>query len=269
MIRSLGLLKSEIAMVGANTWIEHINDVCGDAFISELDKILQQRPGDLVIVNPFTAYLGSDEKDTEACTRFLRNQLNPLLSKHKCAVLIIHHTPKTNFNRSDDYKASDWMYRGSGAATLTNWARSYLVIDPCEGSPGVYRFIAAKRGKRIGWSDREPCFEKYFRHSRDPGVILWEAADQSEIVQAESTVRTVNPDRLLELVPMLDPALKETFYQDAAKRLGVGINKIESAMKQLEFAGKVFTRKIPNPSGKGKKFTGWARTPDLGEKSDD
>jgi hypothetical protein len=236
MVRRLGLTPSEIAMMDANTWVEQINDVCGEAFIRTVDEILTKRPIDLVIVNPFTAYLGSDEKDTEACTRFLRNQLNPLLSKHRCAALIFHHTPKTNFSRSDDYKPSDWMYRGSGAATLTNWARAYLVIDPCEGAPGVYKFIAAKRGKRIGWSNREPCFEKYFRHAQETGVILWEPANEGEVSAAKSNrkFKSVDPEKLLALVPLLDPVLKSAFHEEAAKRLDLGVGKIKSAMVQLE-----------------------------------
>jgi AAA domain len=262
MVRRLGLTPSEIALMDANTWIEQINDVCGEDFIRTLGGILAKRPVDLVIINPFTAYLGSDEKDTEACTRFLRNQLNPLLTKHRCAALIFHHTPKTNFSRSDDYKPSDWMYRGSGAATLTNWARAYLVIDPCEGAQGVYKFIAAKRGKRIGWSNREPCFEKYYRHAEEPGVILWEPANEGEISAAKSSrkYKSVDPEKLLALVPLLDPVLKTAFQEQAAKTLDLGIGKIKSAMIQLELDAKVFTRTIENP-GKGRSLRGWAKTP--------
>jgi hypothetical protein len=262
MIRLLGLLESEIAHVNANTWIEHINDVCGEAFLRELDGILKQRPADLVIINPFTAYLGSDEKDTEACTRFLRNKLNPLLTKHKCAAVIIHHTPKTNFNSTDGYKAADWMYRGSGAATLTNWARAYLTIDRCDNQPGAYRFIAAKRGQRIGWADDagKPVFERYFRHSNSPGVILWEAIDEKDVPKANSKFKAVNLDQLLALVPLLDPELKTAFEQRASQKLQIGRDKIQAGMQQLELEGKVFTCTIPNP-GKGRSFAGWTKTP--------
>jgi hypothetical protein len=273
MIRRLGLSESENALVNANTWVEHINDVCGDAFIAELGPILEQRPADLVIVNPLTAYLGSDEKDTEACTRFLRNRLNPLLTKHKCAAVIIHHTPKTNFNSTQDYRAADWMYRGSGAATLTNWARAYLTIDRCDNQQGTYRFIAAKRGQRIGWADDagNPVFEKHFRHSNVPGVILWDAVAEKDAPKVNSKFKTVDLDQLLALVPVLDPELKANFHQRAADKLQVGINKIEAAMRQLHIDGKVFSRSMPNP-GKGRSYTGWAQTPgseEQAEKSND
>jgi AAA domain len=268
MIRQLGLSESETALADVNTWLEHVNDVCGDAFIAELDAILEQHPADIVIINPFTAYLGSDEKDTEACTRFLRNQLNPLLSRHKCAAVIIHHTPKVNFNRTDDYRASDWMYRGSGAATLTNWARAYLTIDRCDNQPGTYRFIAAKRGQRIGWAsnDGNPVLERYFCHSTIPGVILWDAVDEKDAPKLNSKFKALDLDKLLALVPVLDPELKNAFNQRAAQELRVGINKIKDAMQQLEVDRKVFTRPIPNP-GKGRNFSGWAKTPGSGEQN--
>jgi hypothetical protein len=266
MIFKLGLSQEEKALVAANTWVEQINDVCGDAFITELDGILERRPVDLVIINPFTAYLGSDDKDTEACIRFLRNQMNPLLTKHRCAVIPIHHTPKTNFASTENYKPSDWMYRGAGAATLTNWARAYLVIDPCEGASGVFKFIAAKRGKRIGWSNKITCFEKFFRHSKEPGVILWEPADPDEIsaAQSGSGTKSVDKEKLLSLVPVLDPILKGTLIDKATRSLGVGIHKVKAAMNELELERKVFTRRIPNPNG-SRSLAGWAKTPDSSE----
>jgi hypothetical protein len=267
MVFKLGLTNREAELVAANTWVEQINDVCGGAFIRDLDAILASRPVDLVIINPFTAYLGSDEKDTESCTRFLRNQLNPLLTKHNCAALIFHHTPKTNFNPTDEYKVTDWMYRGAGAATLTNWARAYLVIDQCEGTNGIYKFIAAKRGKRIGWSHREPCYEKFFRHSQERGVILWEPADKEEVSAAQAKSKTVDKEKLLALVPLIDPILKKTLIANATAKLRVGINKIETAMAELELARKVFTRSIPNPNPKGRPFAGWAKTPEPSSES--
>jgi hypothetical protein len=270
MIFKLDLTEEELDLVAANTWIEHINDVCGEAFITELGGILERWLADLVIINPYTAYLGSDDKDTEACTRFLRNRVNPLLTKHQCAVIFIHHTPKTNFNSTENYKPSDWMYRGAGAATLTNWARAYIVIDPCEGASGVFKFIAAKRAKRIGWSDREPIFEKFFRHSKEPGVILWEPADRDEVATAQSGFRgkSVDKEKLLALVPMIDPVLKDSLTENATKNLGVGINKIKATMRELELEGKVFSRSIPNPNG-GRAYAGWAKTTDVsGEKGE-
>src|SRR6202041_1547337 len=116
--------------------------------------------------------LGADVKDDGANSRFLRNGLNPILTGRGCGIFIIHHTPKTNHRDTSDWKQTDWMYAGAGAAVLTNWARAYLVIEPTDVH-GVYRFIAAKRGQRIGW----PRLEQLWAHAREEGKLLWVPAD--------------------------------------------------------------------------------------------
>ncbi|MEI9893776.1 MAG: hypothetical protein WDN28_07705 [Chthoniobacter sp.] len=49
------------------------------------------------------------------------------------------------------------MYAGAGSADITNWARAAVIIDPTH-APHVFKFIAAKRGARVGW--RDECGEK-------------------------------------------------------------------------------------------------------------
>jgi hypothetical protein len=46
------------------------------------------------------------------------------------------------------------MYAGAGAADITNWARAILIADPTD-DPVIFKFIAAKRGGRIGWVDEQ------------------------------------------------------------------------------------------------------------------
>jgi hypothetical protein len=42
----------------------------------------------------------------------------------------MHHTPKTQFNPSADFSTTDFIYRGAGCASMSNWARAYLVFEP-------------------------------------------------------------------------------------------------------------------------------------------
>ena len=61
------------------------------------------------------------------------------------------------------------MYAAAGNADLTNWARAILVIEPTHVE-GVFEFIAAKRGKRIGWGKPEENFlSRRRRHLLAPG----------------------------------------------------------------------------------------------------
>jgi RecA-family ATPase len=98
-------------LIARNTQIELVNDSVGFSFLDTLDELLQQWPCDIVIINPYTSYLGGDAKDEDLANNWLRAKLNPLLTKHGCGTVIMHHTPKTNFARSDDYTTSEFMYR--------------------------------------------------------------------------------------------------------------------------------------------------------------
>jgi RecA-family ATPase len=175
-ITEAGFTEDKLLKIARNTHIEPVNDVVGDRFLDVLDSLCKQWRPDIVIINPYTSYLGDDAKDEKAANHFLRECLTPVLKRHQCAAIIMHHTPKTQFSPSADFTTTDFMYRGSGCASMTNWARAYLVFEPANEN-GLFRFVAAKRGERIGWNRKV----RFFRHSRVPGVIKWEQADTEEV----------------------------------------------------------------------------------------
>ena len=218
----LFLTTSEREQITQNAWIETVNDKIGAQAVLIIDQILDQRPCDLLILNPYTAYLGGSIMDDEANSAFLRADLQRLANKHDCALLIVHHTPKTNFRgKTEKWSIMDWMYSGAGAAVLTNWARAIMAIDPM-GESRIFRFIAAKRGARIGWE--EPI--NYFRHDSRPGVLLWSKANPSEIAAASKAKYPglVSPETVVESVPVLDgismTKLKELLAQKGATQRG-------------------------------------------------
>src|SRR4029077_5259246 len=150
MYDRLNLSATEKDLVRKNTHVEWVNDVTGTPFFFALDDFLSQFPADLVFINPYTAFQGGNIQDDELNNKFLRVELSRILSTHKCGAIPVHHTPKTNFQNTDKFSWFDWMYSMAGGSTLTNWARSILVIAPTD-QPGTYRFIAAKRFDKIGW----------------------------------------------------------------------------------------------------------------------
>src|SRR5438132_11882747 len=100
----LKLNSSQRKLVCSNTHVEFVNDVTGDDFLNVCDEFLTQWKADLLWINPYTAYLGADIKDDGENTQFLRNGLNPLLTRYQCAAIPIHHTPKTNFRDTTNWK---------------------------------------------------------------------------------------------------------------------------------------------------------------------
>jgi len=265
IIDHLELTKAQQRMVDENTHAEFVNDLTGIDFLNACAGFLDQYQADLLWINPYTAYMGSDIKDDGANTSFLRNGLNPILTSHKCGSVIIHHTPKTNLRDTSDWKPSDWMYSGAGAAVLTNWARAYLVVDPCE-THGLYKFIAAKRGRRIGWGDRFPVFETGWRHSNEEDKLLWVPVDQADFAAASKS-SPKSPDDLLKVVPVIDPILQEELFHITGMKDGpchMGQKRVRDYLKILENDKKIFIHPIPRADVDGKKVksgVGYAQTP--------
>jgi len=143
---------------------------------------------------------------------------------------------------------------------ITNWARAYLTIDPSDSSPDVYRFIAAKRGERIGWDHHE----MFYAHSQEQDNIVWLKANQDQIAEAKacsSRVKTVDLTRALLMVPMHDPKAKVMVEEKIWCDQNLGRDLVQRALKKLEAEGKIFIRRVPN-SRKGRSLTGWAKTPE-------
>lgn len=246
----LKLTDKQQVLVEQNTELIRCNDLVGYKFMEALKlRLMQARdngsPFDLAIINPYGVFLGSDPKDADACTQFLNEWLNPLLSEFALGAILIHHTPKTTLRDTSSWKPSDWMYSGAGAAAMTNWARAYLVIDPCNVH-GVYKFIAAKRGRRIGWGDHVPVYEQFWAHSREDNQLLWLPADKDQIASAKKNA-AINGDDILKLIPLLDPLEQALIHQAAKDKLNAGVNKTRTFINQLVAEGKAFPWKIPRP----------------------
>jgi hypothetical protein len=276
MMEHLGLNREQKILVDQNSDLIRCNDLTGQKFIQALQTRLQQArdttdPFDLVIINPYGVYLGADVKDTEACTQFLNTWLNPILLEFNIAAILIHHTAKTNFQNTDKYKIWDWMYHGAGCACITNWARAILAIKPETEDMKVYRFIAAKRGSRIG-PDWEAKFERFFAWSSIPGILRWEDAKAEQIAQAtvpKSKAQFADLDEVLECVPVLDPELKTTVESKVRQKCGLSRDAARAALNELCATGRIFDCTIPNPAPKRRPFAGWSRANGNSESQDD
>jgi AAA domain-containing protein len=267
MIEHLKLNDQQKLLVQENTEIIRCSNLVSRKFIDALRTRLEQardagKAFDLVIINPYGVYLGTDVKDTEASVEFLNEWLNSVLLDFNIAAILIHHTAKTNFQNTDKYKIWDWMYHGAGCACITNWARAILAIKPETEDMKVYRFIAAKRGQRIG-EDWNGEFERFFAWSSIRGVLRWEEATGEQIAKASSAkskVKIADLDKVIECVPLHDPELKETVENKVRQRCTLSRDAARAALKELCATGRIFEREIPNPKPKRRGFAGWSQT---------
>lgn len=174
--------KSGWTQLHNNTVTVRINTLRGFNFIIALRELLDVHRPDLVLIDPLNCYSGTDPSNASEITTFLRNWLVPTLETFQCAAIICHHTPKTREWNTSKWKQHQWVYAFAGNADIANTARAVIVIDPTD-SPCVFKFVAAKRFRRIGWTDEagDPAWIKYFRYKSEGGVIDWVNANEDEV----------------------------------------------------------------------------------------
>jgi len=183
------LSKRHLDMIDNDTRLIHCPDLFRervfDALRTELTEAIDNgQPWDLIIINPYTSYLARDAKDPDEAAWFLRQNLTPLLIEFDAGTLIVHHTAKTTFQNTDKFKLWDWMYWGAGCAEISNWARAIIAVKPVSDDMTVFKFVAAKRGRRIG-DDWQNAFERYYCHCSIPGVIRWDEATAAQIAEVK------------------------------------------------------------------------------------
>jgi hypothetical protein len=165
--------------------------------------------------------------------------LNPLLRKHGCAVIVVHHTTKPPKDKSE-WTGGDFAYLGAGSAEFANWARAVMAIRSTKTS-GVFEIIAGKRGSRIGWKDDAgaTAYTRLIAHSCEPGLIYWREPETSEVESAERGVRAKTVDDLSALVPLEKEIMKSALRVRAQER-GIGIHKFGALLDEAIEAGTLF-----------------------------
>src|SRR5262249_54411961 len=128
VLNHLALTTEELDRLDENFMCVCESSRAGKELIDKLDALLEKYSPDLLILDPALSYIGGNANEQEIVGAFLRNHLNPLLQKHNCSVLIVHHTNKPNAERDGKKKiANEFAYAGTGSAEWANWARAVLV----------------------------------------------------------------------------------------------------------------------------------------------
>ncbi len=216
----------------------------GSSFLSECVRpLLEKHRPDILRIDPFMAYLGGDITQAKDTAAFLRQRLNPLLTEFRCGCIIVHHTTKTSSRATANTRPDDFMYIGAGSADIVNWARAVLVIESSE-ERGKYRFHAAKRGGRIGWTENyQRTQQKWFQHSK--GSLCWEECKADEIPEGKSAHRTKHKaEDVLKLIPE-DGTIGKDELIDKANKAGVPFRGGRLYIKELIKKGSVIEENIP------------------------
>jgi hypothetical protein len=211
VIAGMDLTDEEKKMAMENVIVVQENTRIGKAFIDyTVEPLLELHKPDLLWIDPALSYIGGNASAQEAVGYFLRNLLNPLLTKHGCGCVVVHHTNKPSKGEEKSaWQAGDFAYLGSGSAEWANWARAVLAIRSI-GSHDVFELYAGKRGHRIGWKDGDGKISRarFIGHATEPGVICWRDADEPESVKYKGK-RPGTQEDLKALVPLEKPIDKK------------------------------------------------------------
>lgn len=240
---ALDLGDEDRAVVAENCVVITHKATTGSTFLKQIvSNALRQHQPDVMRLDPFMAYIGADVSDAKETASFLRNGLNPMLEEHRCGLILNHHTPKVVNRDTSQWRPSDWMYSGGGSADVTNWARAILVIDPTH-DPRVFKFIGAKRGRRLQWADAdgEPEIERFYSHA--PGsAMFWTASSDEEVTRMESkkpktggnAPSAATPEDVMALVPLEGCISRDEILDAASSREPkIGVVKCKSLINVL------------------------------------
>jgi hypothetical protein len=264
VIAGLNLTPGELETVYANVITAQENARTGPAFFNyTVAPLLELHHPDLLWIDPALSYIGGEASSQKDVGSFLRNLLNPLLSRFNCGCVVIHHTNKPGKGEEKStWQAGDFAYLGSGSAEWANWARAVLAIRSL-GSHTVFELHAGKRGSRIGWkdSDGNTAFTRLIGHATEPGVICWRAASEDETPKGKPK-RTGKPEDLTALVPLEKPIAKALLI-DKWKDLYGNHQKGRAFLDSLCADGKLFEWRVNRPGTNAAKLI--ARKPQAAE----
>jgi AAA domain len=169
VLNGLNLSKGQAQLVADNVHIVFEGARTSAELIQgTIEPMLERFKPDLLVIDPALSYIGGNANEQETVGGFLRNLLNPVLQKHNCGVIIVHHTAKPNAARdSINRVATDFAYLGTGSAEWANWARAVLVLSAKDDS-GLRQLRIGKRF-RLGWQDAagKPCVSRLLRQNAE------------------------------------------------------------------------------------------------------
>ena len=134
---------------------------------------------DFVFIDPLLSFASGNVSSTEDMTRFLREQIDPVLNETGVVLVAMHHTGKPgNPDEKPGRTVTDHSYDGIGSSEITNFFRSIITVSRAHQQEPLFKLRVTKRVGRSGMCNKDgnPVDEIYIRHSSVPGKVRWELA---------------------------------------------------------------------------------------------
>lgn len=179
----------------------------GSDFCHWLEQEVFDWKADLVYVDPLLRYAGIDVSRQDQCTRFLNEQLDPMLAATNVVLIGAHHTGKPKSARETaGWTIYDHAYSGIGSSELVNWSRAIMILRVISEESGTFDLLLAKRGGRA-WATHpggEPTTKLYLRHSTSG--MCWEQVAPEDLprgtVEETKSSSAGRPSKIQEIASM-------------------------------------------------------------------
>lgn len=229
----------------------------GADFLDKLDTLLDrvfrddtEKMPDVIIMNPFLAYIGGPITDGSYVTPFLRGGeinrkptvgLQAILEKYDISTLIFHHTPKPpNDDQLDAWMRSPFPeYQGAGSSDITNWGRSFITMMRCKDDSSKVMLTAGKNGGEIGWQQIDGATRHYLAHSDAKGITgkarhAWRELTEDELAEVTHEAKVAEKTNEEILVDALKQTpMTATEIRQYAAQVGMTTRPFNSAWKKV------------------------------------
>jgi hypothetical protein len=245
------IAQDDIELAAKNLSFSTMPDASGAAFADRLNALCAVYAPDVVFIDPVLAFLGGDNSAQKDVSGWVRNLVLPILMKHRCAAILLHHVNKP---RAAKDQVQQGAYAMSGSAEWANAARCCLDLARVAG--GVFKLEATKRGDRLWWKDElgNKTFVRYIAHHGgvdDDGrpIIAWRDALPSEIPSEDSGPGPKKKVTVKDVTRVLRPGEQATSGEIASRLMeitGCGRSACMDRMSEAVELGVMTVIKLKN-----------------------
>ena len=175
---------------------------------------------DVLVLDPFVSLHGKDENEQSEIGPVLR-AIQQIISATGCAVVLVHHTRKTDWDKGKKHGASSAEARGSGALVGSVDVVISLRSVPAKlRRPGEVRFFVENPDTRVG----APFGKRLavLKLGVGVGTLEWEDIDEGEQENADGILRRALPSVSREPACISQEALRDA--------VGVGKHRLAEAV---------------------------------------
>ena len=170
----------------ANLKVMRVNEKTGAAFATILREAAIEHSADFVFVDPLLSYASGNVSSTEDMSRFLREQIAPVLKATGIILVAMHHTGKPgNADDKQGRTVTDNSYEGIGSSEITNFFRAIMVLSRAHREEPLFKLLISKRRSRAGLLDQQSRMvdQVYLSHSKNLGEVRWEYATPEQLIR--------------------------------------------------------------------------------------